>query len=529
MNRSFFLIPAMTVPFSAVTAQESRPNILFCIADDASFAHFGAAGCPWVHTPNFDRVARNGLFFSNCYTPNAKSGPSRSIILTGLYSWQLKNAGNHLAYFPAEIKVFTEELSANGYNVAFTGKGWEPGDPGMTQGGEPRLLTGKAYNSVKTEQLTAGISDIDYAANFSRFLDDQTDGKPWLFWFGSREPHRIYEYGTGVSLGGKSPEDIDRVPAYYPDCDSVRIDLLDYAFEIEYFDKQLGKIIDEVAKRGQLNNTLIIVTSDNGMPFPRAKANNYEIAHHMPMVMMWTNGIRHPGRRVDDYVSFVDIAPTVLDVAGVVLDGHSMQQPEGTSLRDIFESSKSGKINPKRTFLLFGRERDDPGRPLNQGYPIRGIMCDGLLYIWNLKPELLPAGNPETGYLDIDGSPTKSVILDLHRKGLGGIFYELSMGTRPAEELYDITKDKDCMHNLALQEAYRAVKNAMKRKLVAILKQHKDPRMVGDKDIFDSYPFISPWQNGLYEKVVDGRLIEPWSVLDWVNPSDFESYHRLGN
>ena len=100
-----------------------RPNILFIIADDASYQHFSAYGCRWVNTPGFDRVAREGILFENCYTPNAKSAPSRACVITGLYSWQLREAGNHISIFPPEIKVVTDALQENGYDVAFTGKG----------------------------------------------------------------------------------------------------------------------------------------------------------------------------------------------------------------------------------------------------------------------------------------------------------------------------------------------------------------------------------------------------------------------
>ena len=268
-------IALLTGEFLALTGyaqNQDRPNILFCIADDASFHHFGAAGCSWVSTPAFDRVAAEGIFFSRCYTPNAKSAPSRAILLTGRYSWQLKEAGNHVTNFPAEFKVFTEALSENGYRVAFTGKGWAPGDPGIKDG-VPRKFTGDSFQTRKTQAPTTAVSSNDYAANFSDFLDTVEAGKPWFFWFGAMEPHRAYEYGSGAAKGGKSPDMIDRVPAFWPDSETVRNDMLDYAFEIEYYDLHVGRMIAELEKRGLLHNTVIIVTSDNGMPFPRAKGN----------------------------------------------------------------------------------------------------------------------------------------------------------------------------------------------------------------------------------------------------------------
>ena len=137
-----------------------RPNILFCIADDAAWLHFGAYGCKWVSTPVFDSVAARGVLFENCYTPNAKSAPSRASLLTGRYSWQLGEAGNHICRFPENIKVFTEALEEAGYDVAFTGKGWAPGDPGMKDG-RRRQLTGKAWQNRKLTPPTPEILATD--------------------------------------------------------------------------------------------------------------------------------------------------------------------------------------------------------------------------------------------------------------------------------------------------------------------------------------------------------------------------------
>ena len=138
--------------------KDDRPNILFIIADDASFPHFSANGSVWVKTPGFDRVTSKGILFRNCYTPNAKSAPSRSSILTGLYSWQSGAAANHSPVFPSDLMVFTEVIARNGYEIAFTGKGWGPGDEGKVDG-KPRLLTGKPFQKNKIKPPTNAISN----------------------------------------------------------------------------------------------------------------------------------------------------------------------------------------------------------------------------------------------------------------------------------------------------------------------------------------------------------------------------------
>src|SRR5690606_36861438 len=151
--------------------REQRPNILFCIADDASFDHFSAYGSKWVKTPNFDRIASSGLLFMNAFTNNAKCGPSRASVLTGRNSWQLEALGNHLAYWPAKYQSVMELIGSNGYKIGFTGKGWAPGIAMLD--GKLREVTGKAYQQRKLKASTRGISSIDYAANFDDFLNDR--------------------------------------------------------------------------------------------------------------------------------------------------------------------------------------------------------------------------------------------------------------------------------------------------------------------------------------------------------------------
>ena len=248
---------------------QKPPNILFCIADDAGM-HMGAYGCNWVHTPAFDRVAREGLVFYRAFTPNAKCAPSRACILTGRNSWQLEEAANHQTYFPARFKTCWEALRDAGYHTGYTAKGWAPGDPG-TVDGKPRELTGKRYSSRTLDPPTPQINNCDYAGNFAEFLDDRPADAPFCFWYGSTEPHRPYEYGSGVSKADKKPSDIDSVPSIWPDNEVVRNDLLDYALEIEHFDQHVSAMLEMLEERGELDNTIVVVTSGNGMPFPRAK------------------------------------------------------------------------------------------------------------------------------------------------------------------------------------------------------------------------------------------------------------------
>ena len=232
---------------SLSTHEKQPPNILFCIMDDAS-PHMGAYGYDWCKTPAFDQIAEMGILFTNAYTPNAKCAPSRSCILTGRNSWQLEEAANHVLNFPAKFKTFPEVLRENGYVTAKTGKGWAPGNPGMING-EVRLLIGDAYSRIKAKPWANGMSNVDYAANFDVFLDSIGEDQPWFFWYGAHEPHRIYEYESGQRVADKKISDIDSVPAFWPDNEIIRNDMLDYALEIEYADAHLGRMLESLEKK----------------------------------------------------------------------------------------------------------------------------------------------------------------------------------------------------------------------------------------------------------------------------------------
>ncbi len=318
-----------------------RPNILFALADDAS--HFSAHGHSFVNTPSFDRVAREGVLFHNAFTTNPKCASSRAGILTGLHTWQNRESCLHWNYWPEDLEVFPDMLEEGGYHIGFTGKGWAPGD--WTRCGRTRNPVGPEYNGSKLiPPEESCISNDDYAANFKDFLDCRPPDAPFFFWYGGREPHRPYAAGEGQRRG-KRLDDVEAIPPYWPQEDLVRADMLDYAFEIEWFDRQLGKMLEILDSRGTLENTLVVVTSDNGAPFPRVKGQMYDDDFRLPFAVMWKDRIR-AHRQVNDLISFIDIAPTFLEAAGLEVP----ESMPGKSLFDIFDASGSGMITAEELY-----------------------------------------------------------------------------------------------------------------------------------------------------------------------------------
>jgi hypothetical protein len=181
-----------------------RPNILFAIADDWSYRQASHFGVPWLKTPHIDRVAKEGVTFTNCFTSNPKCSPSRATILTGRNSWQTKEAVSHYSIFPNDFPVYTDLLEKAGYRVGHTGKGWGPGD--FLSTGFKHNPAGVAYNTATYKPAYTGISNNDYAANFERFLAQKSPGQPLCFWMGFQEPHRVMrkvpacEPGSGLPM-----------------------------------------------------------------------------------------------------------------------------------------------------------------------------------------------------------------------------------------------------------------------------------------------------------------------------------------
>ncbi|SVE40453.1 uncharacterized protein METZ01_LOCUS493307, partial [marine metagenome] len=208
-----------------------RPNILFAISDDQSYPHASAYGCRGISTPAFDRVAKGGVLFRTCIAGSPGCSPSRASLLTGRYHWMIEHAGTHASKFDSKYETFPNLLEKADYWVGYTGKGWGPGN--YAAGGFKRNPAGRGFISRKKNPRIKGISSTDYAANFDDFLKQRPDGKPFCFWLGGHEPHRVFEKGIGLKQG-KKLEDVE-VPAFLPDTPEIRSDILDYYAEIEWF------------------------------------------------------------------------------------------------------------------------------------------------------------------------------------------------------------------------------------------------------------------------------------------------------
>jgi uncharacterized sulfatase len=485
------ILASMCCRVATVQAAPRPFNILMAISDDQSFRHTSAAGYKAIETPAFDRIAREGVLFRNAFCGSPGCSPSRASLLTGRYPWMLEHAGTHASSFSSKYACYPNLLEAGGYFVGFTGKGWGPGN--WKDGGHKRNPAGTEFNrrSVK-KSPTSGISRKDYVANFRDFLEACPEGKPFCFWYGGHEPHRGFEAGSGLAAG-KKLADVE-VPTFLPDQKIIRSDILDYCLEIEHFDRQLGRMLQLLQQRGELENTIVLVTGDNGMAFPRAKANCYEYGIHVPLAIRWP-GQGKPGRVVDDLVSFVDLAPTLLEVAGLP----SEPAMTGKSLATLLKSDKSGVVEPKRRQVFSARERHSSSRYQNWTYPQRAMRTDRYLLIRNFRPDRWPAGAPQKlnskgalgpmhgAYHDIDACPSLTFLVEHHDEPGIAPFFQWSIAKRPAWELFDIHQDPGCLENLIGSPVVEDVEPGLKRDLESFLTQTQDPRILDGGDIFETY------------------------------------------
>jgi uncharacterized sulfatase len=470
---------------------KKQPNILFCLADDWSWPHAGIAGDKVVKTPTFDRVAREGILFENAFVSSPSCTPSRGAMLTGQWHWRLEEGANLWSTLPAKFDVYPDLLESAGYHVGYTRKGWGPGynEPG----GRTRNPAGPRYK------------------NFTEFLNARPQDRPFCFWFGSTDPHRPYKRRSGVE-SGMNLRDVE-VPACFPDSPQVRTDICDYYWEVQRFDTEVGGLLKILEDKGELDNTLVVISGDNGMPFPRCKSNLYDLGTNVPLAARWPEAVRG-GRVVQDFISLTDLAPTFLEAAGL----KPTPDMTGLSFMNILTSDKSGKVDRRRDHVLTGKERHVPAQESGPaGYPMRAIRTHDFLYIRNYKPDRWPSGAPKGyaepvqidvsrprgthfGYADVDAAPTKSYMIKYQDEPQVAELFELAFAKRPAEELYDLRTDPGQLNNLAGEPQYAMTKSKLAAGLLAELRAAEDPRVLGRGDVFDNYPYYGGGVPGVSQK-----------------------------
>ncbi len=512
-----------------IATEAKPPNILFLFADDwGRYASIysevnGKGGInDVVRTPNFDKVAKQGVLFRHAHVNAPSCTPCRSSLLSGQYFWRTgRGAILQGAVWDESIPSYPLLLRDAGYHIGKTYKVWSPGTPAdAPYGGQKHsfqkaggrfnqfsqnvtqlILSGKAPSDSK-EELYGEIRN-----NFTDFLAARETGKPFCYWFGPTNVHRSWTKGSGKKLWNIDPDSLQgKMPPYLPDVPEVREDLADYFGEIAAWDAGIGVILAELDKTGERENTLIAISGDHGAPgFPHGKCNLYGFGTGVSLTISGPGVVG--GRVVDDFVNLPDLAPTFLEAAGLA-------RPEvmtGRSLWPVLKSNKSGLVDETRTWVVTGRERHvENARADYSPYPQRAIHTADNLLIINFRPERWPLGDPyrlegddqatvdeitkttRTTHPDDDAGPTKGWLVSERNSQKWKSHYEWVYGKRPKYELYDLKKDPHETKNVADDPAYASVKADLERRLMGVLSSTGDPRLIDDGKFFETPPMSGP-------------------------------------
>ena len=318
--------------------------------------------------------------------------------------WRLEGAANLWSVFPDRFETYQEVLGGAGYRTGVTGKGWGPGRT-ETEG---RELAGRRFGS------------------FEEFLAGQGESQPFAFWLGTSDPHRPFRLGSGEE-SGMDPDAI-QLPAAFPDHAETRGDVADYYWEVQRFDALVGDALRLLDEQGLVDNTIVVMTSDHGMPFPRCKSNVYDCGARVPLAIRWPGRVE-PGLEITAFISLTDVAPTFLEAAG-------LPPPEAMTGKSLIPLLGSGNasdflqaviVADGRDHVLTGKERHTPAQeaPDMGGYPSRAIRTHDYLYIRNYRPDRWPNGTPNYEqaaypggwYADTDNGPTKTYMVEQRDRG----------------------------------------------------------------------------------------------------------------
>lgn len=460
-----------TTAFSAT----ARPNIVLIVADDHGREALGCYGNPVVKTPHLDALAGDGTRFTSAFCTTASCSPSRSVILSGLQNhangmYGLQHDDHHFQSFD-NVKSLPVLLAAAGYRTARIGKYHVAPEKVFAF---ETVLSGGAAN----DPATIGRSPVEMAEQ-SRGVIDAKDERPFFLYFASDDPHRANavlpngkptfdtwpkpnSFGNrpagypGIKSVVFRPEEII-VPPFLPDTPACRAEIAEYYQAIARLDQGVGRLIEILKQTGKYESTLIVYISDNGAAFPGAKTTLYEVGMRLPCLVR-SPGRQHPGAVQDAMITWADLTPTLLDVAGVPAAGTKF---DGRSFRAGLDGAPlSGwdEVFASHTF-----------HEITMYYPMRVVRTRHHKLICNFASELtFPSA------LDLIKSPTWISASETPGRMLGRRSVEQFLH-RPKFELYNLDRDPNEVVNLADDPAQQKLKASLLEKLKTFQAATNDP------------------------------------------------------
>ncbi len=419
-----------------------KPNVLILISHDTG-RHISPYGFKTVDTPNFERLSDGALRFSNAFCTTPQCSPARAALFSGLYPHSagvMGNVGKDKGWnFPDDREHLSSMLRRRGYQTWLLGMLHESYTP-------DRL----GFDAIGRHKLAGTES----AALFDKCLADRDKGRPFYCQIGFHETHRPF------LRWGITPDDSKgiTVPGYLHDGPGTRRDLAELQGMIRQLDESVGKVLDMLDVHGLRDNTIVIVTTDHGLPMPHAKGTLYDSGTGVMLFMRYPAGQWRVGA-ADDYVSHVDLIPTLLEEIGE-------EPPEYLQGRSLVPLLHNQPLEPQPVFT----EKTH----FHFYDPMRAIRTEKFKYIKNFE-----FGRQTEVLADYIHTDTFRELDNRYGKG------------HPEDELYDVENDPDELNNLAEDGSYAAIKDGLERKLCAWMKNTADPLL--------ERPIPSPF----YERIVE--------------------------
>ena len=432
MFNRLVIILFLTVVLAPLEA--AKPNLVFIIADDCTFRDIGCYGGQ-AKTPHIDRLANQGMRFTRCFQAAPMCSPTRHNIYTGLYPVKSGAWPNHTRAYP-HVKSIVHYLRPLGYRVTQTGK---------THINPREVFPFENFGGGKNP-------DMNYIDRL--FAETAKGGKPFCLFACSNEPHSPWNKGDASAY----PPDEVKLPPYIVDTPRVRSDFSKYLAEITYFDSQVGEILALLDKRKLVDNTLVMVVSEQGNAFPFAKWTCYDHGLQSAMVVRWPGRVK-PGAVSDAMVEYVDVAPTFIDTAG----GKPVAGLDGKSFLPVLVGE--AKRHKEHVFGIMTT------RGINNGtdaFAIRSVRGERYKLILNLNHES-----------QFTNACTKMPLFQsMIAKANGGdrlakrLVYAYQH--RPAVELFDLKADPLEMNNIASQAGSELHIKRLRGKLEAWMEAQGD-------------------------------------------------------
>lgn len=416
------------------TAADTRPNLLFVIADDCTFRDLGCYGGQ-ASTPNIDRLATEGMRMTHCFQCAPMCSPTRHNIYTGQYPVKTGAYPNHTQTFD-DVQNITHYLKPLGYRVALSGK---------THVG-PRNLFAFEYSNKKNNPDMDAIDRM-----MSECADNST---PFCIFACSNEPHSPWNKGDASQY----PSADVKLPPYLADTPEVRDAFSRYLAEVTYYDDQVGQLLALLEKHNRVKDTLVVVVSEQGNSFPFAKWTCYDSGLQSAMIVRWPGHVK-PASKTDAMLEYVDVTPTFVDVAGGELDNSL----DGKSFVDVL----TGKTNVHKEHV-YGIMTTKGIINGNASYPIRSIRSRSHKLILNLQPEQLFT-NACTKSKEF-----KSIVAAADAGDERAQWVVKNYQQRPAIEFFDVLNDPLEMHNLADHPEHQDTIRALRTKLTAWMTSQGD-------------------------------------------------------